>query len=59
MIDRATKADQGLMPHQQGGSRAVAELTKQHCAAPAFTDSWQQRFSTHISTQRGNTAESR
>jgi hypothetical protein len=25
MIDRATKADQGLLPHQQGGSRAVAE----------------------------------
>ena len=25
MIDRATKADRGLMPHQQGGSRAVAE----------------------------------
>ena len=59
MIDRATKADQGLMPHQQSGTRAAADSCKRHCAAPGFTHSGQRRFSTHFSTQRGNAAESR
>ena len=57
MIDRATKADQQLMPISKA-VHALPQSHKRHCAAPGFTDSGQRRFSTHFSTQRGNTAES-
>ncbi len=59
MIDPGHKADQGLMPHRQGSTRAAAESPNGTALQRGFTDSGQQRFSTQFSTQRGNTAESR
>ena len=47
MIDRATKADQGLMPHQQGGSRAVAE-PQNGTRRARLADSCQPRISTQL-----------
>jgi hypothetical protein len=49
----------GLMPCQRSGTRAAADSSKRHCAAPGFTHSGQRRFSTHFSTRRGNAAQSR